>query len=74
MKQFVYVRIDLNKLEDYDEGWFDTICKTGFYGKLVNQCHDTFYFELEDKTMVAIPIKWVRWMAPLDKEMEATNG
>lgn len=73
-KQYVFVKIDLNKLEDYDILWMKTTCTSGFYGKLLNQCWDTFYFELEDKTMVAIPIKWVRWMAPIDKEMEAIDG
>ena len=73
-KQYVFVKIDLNKLEDYDIFWMKTTCTSGFYGKLLNQCWDTFYFELEDKTMVAIPIKWVRWMAPIDKEMEAIDG
>lgn len=66
--QFVFVKIDLNKLESYDEIWYNTICPGGFYGKLINQCWDTFYFSLEDGTLIAIPIKWVRWMAPLHIE------
>jgi hypothetical protein len=29
---------------------------------------------LEDGTMVAIPIKWVKWMAPIYREMKKSNG
>ena len=68
--KYVLVKIDLNKLEDYDIGWYKTECKNAFLGKLVNQAYDNFYFELIDGTMVTVPIKWVRWMAPLNNKEE----
>ena len=76
MSRQVLVKIDLNQLENYDMSWLTTKCTSEFRGVLVNQCYDTFYFELEDKTMVAIPVKWVRWMAPFEKikEVEKKHG
>ena len=76
MSRQVLIKIDLNKLQTYDTSQLTTACRSEFRGILVNQCYNTFYFELEDKTMVAVPIEWVRWMAPLEeiKEVEKKHG
>lgn len=74
--EYVYVRINEDKIEQDQTFWFKTKCRYGFLGKIINQCWDTFYFELYNtNTLVAIPIKWIKWMAPLkDDEMEKFHG
>ena len=73
-KQYVFVKINLDKASE-DGLWFLMKYHRGFIGKLINQCYDTFYFELEeDGTMVSVPVKWVKWMMPVqDKETEKYN-
>ena len=56
----------VNIKPEHQEKFEDTVIHHGFYGELVNQTSDMFYFELfENRAIIIIPHSWIEFMAPM---------